>query len=146
MLIKKETEMTQVTTRKELQQAIKQKDSEIMVSGKLAKKMKGFMKLKKLSKKQLAALITFATGSGAVAVAAVAAAAPTGGLSVAGATASLIIAAPAAGVSVGSAMVLIALLGAIGLSVIALLKDYDFEVKAGDLLYFKAKKSAGGDE
>ncbi|MBR3894377.1 MAG: hypothetical protein IKJ35_04425 [Clostridia bacterium] len=138
--------MTHVTTKKELQQAIKRKDSEIMVSGKLAKKMKGFAKLKKLSKKKLAALLTFATGSGAVAVAAITAAAPTGGVSVAGATVSFILAAPAAGVSTGSAIVLIALLGAIGLSVIALLKDYDFEVKAGDNLYFKAKKSTSKDE
>ena len=143
---KKEIKMTHVTTKKELQQAIKRKDSEIMVSGKLAKKMKGFAKLKKLSKKKLAALLTFATGSGAVAVAAITAAAPTGGVSVAGATVSFILAAPAAGVSTGSAIVLIALLGAIGLSVIALLKDYDFEVKAGDNLYFKAKKSTSKDE
>lgn len=133
--------MTHVTTKKELQEAVKRGDTEIMVSGKLAKKIKGFAKLKKLSKKEIAALIAFATGAGAVAATAIATAAPTGGLSVAGASAALIVAAPAAGVSIGTVIILIALLGAIGLSVIALLKDYDFEARAGDSFYFKAKKS-----
>lgn len=132
--------MTYVSTKKELQEAVKRKDEKIVVSGKLAKKIKGFAKLKKLSKKQMTALIAFATGSGAVAIAAVATAAPTGGLSVAGATVALVAAAPAAGVSIGTVIVLIALVGAIGLSAIALLKDYDFEVKVGEQLYFKAKK------
>jgi hypothetical protein len=94
-----------------------------------------------LTKKQMTALIAFATGSGAVAVTAIAAAVPTGGLSVAGATAILLATAPAAGVSIGTVIILISLLGAIGLSVIALLKSYDFEAKAGDVFYFKAKKS-----
>ena len=135
--------MTYVTTKKELQEAIERKDSDIIVRGKLAKKMKGFSKLKKLSKKEMAALIAFATGAGAVSVAAIAAAAPTGGLSVAGATAALLAIAPAAGVSVSTVIILIALLCVIGLATIALLKDYDvielgFE---GDGIHFRIKKT-----
>lgn len=137
--------MTYVTTKKELQEAIKRKDTDIVVQGKLAKKIKGFAKLKKLSKKETAALITFATGAGAVSVAAVAAAAPTGGLSVAGATAALLAAAPAAGVSVSTVVILIALLSVIGLAAIALLKDYDAVEFGfnGDGIHFRIKKTPG---
>ena len=74
------------------------------------------------------------------AVAAIAAAVPTGGLSVAGATAALIASAPAAGVSVGTIIIVIALVGAIGLSAIALLKGYDFKAKVGETFVFEAKK------
>lgn len=137
--------MARVTTKAELTAAIERNESEIIVSGKLAKKLKGFAKLKKLSKKQLASLITFATGTGIIAVTAIATAAPTAGFSVVGATTTLLIAAPAAGVSAGTVIILVTLIGGIGLSVIALLKDYDFEVKAGDL-YFKAKKSKDSDD
>lgn len=133
--------MTHVTTKKELKEAIKRNDDEIVVSGKLAKKLKGFVKLKKLTKKQKAALIVFITGSGAVAIGAIATAGVTGGLSVAGASAYLVATAPAQGVSIGTIITIIALVGAIGLSAIALLKDYDVEVKAGDVFYFKANKS-----
>lgn len=123
--------MTYVKTKKCLKKAVKQGDTEIIITGKLAKKMKGFVKLKKLSKKEKAALIAFLTGSGATAVAAIALAAPTGGLSVAGATAALVAAAPAAGVSIGAIIVIIGLLGAIGLTTIALLKEYDCKVRYG---------------
>lgn len=133
--------MIYVTTKKELQEAIKRKEPEIIVTGKLAKKLKGFAKLKKLSKAQIAALVGLATSSGAIAVAALATAAPTGGLSVSVASFALMAAAPAAGVSSGTVLLLIAIIGVIGLAVIALLKDYDFECRAGDILYFKAKKS-----
>ena len=132
--------MSYVTTKKELREAIKRKEPEIIVSGKLAKKLKGFAKLKQLSKKEMAALITFATGAGAAAIAAIATAAPTGGLSVPGATMYLMLAAPAAEVSTKTLVILIALIGVIGLSAIALLKDYDVEFVFGDQIGFKAKK------
>ncbi len=136
--------MTYVTTKKELQAAVKRGDPEIYVSGKLAKKMKGFAKLKKLTKKKMVALIAFLTGAGTIAVTAIATAAPTGGLSVAGATALLLAKAPAAEVSIGTIITVITLLGAIGISLVALLRDYDFEMELNmEGIRFKAKKQAG---
>jgi len=137
--------MTYVTTKKELEIAVERKDEEIMVTGKLAIKMKGFVKLQKLSNKQRATLIAFVTGAGAAMIAGIAVAAataiPTGGLSIAGMTATFIVAATSAGVSSGTAVAIVALVCATGLSALALLKGYDCEVKAGKDLYFKAKKN-----
>lgn len=132
--------MTYVATKRDLKKALKRKDPEIVVNGKLAKQLKPLLKLKNLSKKERAALLVLLSGTGAAAATAIAASVPTGGLSVVGATAFLVAAAPAAGVSVETIVIAITLLGAIGLSIIALLKDYDFEVKAGNQFYFKAKK------
>lgn len=82
-------------------------------------------------------MITFATGAGAAAIAAIATAAPTGGLSVPGATMYLMLAVPTVGASIETLVILITV---IGLSAIALFKDYDVEFVFGDQIGFKAKK------
>ena len=134
--------MVKVTTKKELQEAIKRKEDVIVVTGDLAKKMKGIAKLKGLSNKEKAALVTLLTGSGAVAVAAIAAGIPTGGLSVAAATAALVAAAPTVGVSASTILAAIALIGVLGLSFIALLKDYDIEAELPGGYKFKGKSNS----
>lgn len=120
--------MTYVKTKKELQDAVKRKDEEIIVVGKLAKKLKEFAKIQRLSAKQMLALLTFLAGSGAAATAAIAAAGPTGGLSIPGGIVLFLKAAPAAGVPVETAWVVIGIVGVIGLTCIALLKEYDVDV------------------
>ena len=134
--------MTYVRTKKELKEALKRKDPDIIVTGKLCKKLKGFVKLKSLSKSQMTTLVAFATGAGAAYVAAIATAVPSGGLSVAGASFALLAAAPAAGVSTSTVIILVVLLGVIGLSAIALLKDYNviLDINEKDGIHFQAKK------
>ena len=118
--------MTYVTTKQELQEAVKRGDPEIMITGKLAKKMKGFVKIHNLSPKKRTALIAFLGGTGAAAAAAIAAAAPTGGLSVAGASAMMLVAASTAGISMELIVTVITLLLVGGLAIIAMIKGYDF--------------------
>lgn len=123
-----EKNMTYVKTKKELQEAVKRKDGEIIVVGKLAKKLKGFAKIQRLSSTQKVALLAFLAGSGAAATAAIAAAGPTGGLSIPGGVLMFMTTAPAAGVSAETAIAVIGILGVIGLTCIALLKEYDVDV------------------
>ena len=133
--------MVHVGTKKELQEAIKRKESNIIVTGKLAKQMKGIAKVAKLTPKQKAALITFITGSGAAMVAAIAAAGPTMGLSLPAVGISFVVAAPAAGVSTEVAIAVAIIIGVVGLSAIALFRDYDVKViYANGHIEFEAKK------
>ena len=127
--------MTYVTTVKELQDAVERKDEEIMVSADLAKKLKGIIKLKKLSKQQQTALIALIAGGGVgiggLAIA-VAAAPVTGGASLLAAAPLAAFAASAAGgasISAGVVAIIITLIAVVGVvTVVALLKDYDLEM------------------
>lgn len=125
--------MTYVTTKKELQDAIKRKDAEIMVSGDIAKKLKGIVKLKALPEKQQAALIALITGGSAVgigtAIAAIAAVPVTGGTSLAALPAAFLIGGAGAGVSSGVIAIVLAIIAVVGVAtIVALLKDYDVEM------------------
>lgn len=124
--------MVYVETKEELKAAVERKEQEIVVGGKLATKLKGLAKLKKISQKQRVALLALLAGSGATAVAAVAAAPVTGGMSVVAGKLALAVAAPAEGVPVSAAVAIIGVIGIIGLTAISLLRDYNIDMNFGE--------------
>lgn len=105
----KKENATVVTTKEQLKAAVNRKEAFIEVRGDLAKKMNW---MAKLSKKKTAIIIAGLTGAAIAAPA-------TGGTSLA-----------AAGVVSTEVMVLVTLLG--GITVIAILNDYNIEADAGN--------------
>lgn len=117
---KKDNEsVTIVTTAEQLKAAVNRKDTCIEVRGELAKKMNW---MTKLSKKKIAFIIACLTGTTGVAAAAAPA---TGGASLA--------AAGAASAAVSADVMAIALILG-GIVVVAILKNYDLEAGAGDMV------------
>ena len=123
--------MTYVRTKKELEEAVKRKDNEIIVVGDLAEKLKGFAKLQELSSTKMAKLLAFLAGAGFIAATAIATAGLTGGLSLPAGAVAFVAAAPAQGVSAGTATIVIVLIATIGLVTCgALSNDYDAEIRS----------------
>lgn len=123
--------MTYVRTKKELEEAVKRKDNEIIVVGDFAEKLKGFAKLQELSSTKMAKLLAFLAGAGLITATAIATAGLTGGLSLPAGAMAFVAVAPAQGVSAGTATVVIVLIATIGLvTCAALLNDYDAEIRS----------------
>ena len=121
--------MTYVKTKKQLEEAVKRKDKEIIVVGELAEKLKGFAKLQELSSTKMAKLLAFLAGAGLIAAASIIAAAPTSGLSLPAGAMAFVAAAPAYGVSTGTASIAVVLIVASGLATcVALLNDYTVDI------------------
>jgi len=131
-----EADSVTVTTHDELKKAIKAKTNRIVITGKLAKKVKQAERIKKLSPAVLAAI----GGLSALATAALAAAAVPG----VGATAALAFAAAAAPVAVSSGLSVPVLLiiSGVGLAAMSLLFDEytHFEMQDGKLVFERKRK------
>ena len=122
---KKAEKVTVVTTKEQLKAAVKRKDSCIEVQGELVKKMKW---MTEMSPGKTAAIITCLTA--AAAPAAVSTVAPPAALLTAPALKLALITAGAGTLDAASIITIVGILGVV--IVIAILRDYDVELKDGD--------------
>lgn len=134
-IVKSGTSMDSVTatTPEELKKAIKEKHNKIIVTGKLAEKVKKAKKIKKLSP----AVLTMIGGLVAVDTAAVGLAPETGG-------ASFLVAAPinvATAAVTGLSFPVLAVIAIVGLTTISILFDEYTRVEIGSDIIFERKRS-----
>ena len=132
--------MTYVKTKEELQAAVDRKDEEIIVVGELAKKIEPIVKLKNLSKTKIAAIILIVPALVAASVIV-----PGAGGVVSSAVIAKFVATTGVKALTGTELLILAtIIGVVGLSVIALLRDYDVKIKAnqnGELEVVFTKKN-----
>lgn len=127
MFWKKSPKEITVTTGKELNEAVKRKESSIIVQGKLAEKMKWMAKLS-------ASKIAFLIGALAVCTTGTVA---TAGIAVGPSAVAFSASAMAAGIEGSTIAAIATLVFTCGVSIaiiIAVLKGYNVEIKNGDLL------------
>lgn len=128
--------MSYVTTKEELKAAIERKDSEIIVSGKVAEQLKPILKLQK----EMSKILPWIAGTGAAVIVAAAAAIPTGGLSIAALSPVFVAEGMAAGVSIPGIMAVLGLVLVFGTVIFAILNDYNVEMGVGGKFCLRLKK------